>query len=171
MRTRLRDGQIFTSDFIISIFLFLVLVSVAYMMWVEAHNQQNQLSAERVLQQQSYHTTSMLVRTPGYPTNWTAGDVDIIGLADPDHVLQDAKMRELDMMSTEDTRQGLGLSGNTNFLINVTNATGTMRTDGRDLVWGEAPDDAEDIATVERSVLVNATNLYQRGTLHVLLWR
>ncbi len=166
-----RIGQIFTTDFVISIFLFLVLVNASYLLWIEAHNQQTGLSEERLLQQQSHHSASILARTPGYPANWTVDDVKIIGLAEPDHVLQEQKMIQLNDMSTDEIRQGLGYSSETNFVINVTNETGTMQAEGNEFVWGTPPTDADDIATAERPVLVNATNLYQRGTLHILLWR
>lgn len=164
-------GQVFSTDFILSAFVFVIILNVAYLMWTHAHEQQDQLTAEKVMQQESYYIASLLVRTPGYPPDWTAGNVDILGLADPDHVLQDAKMDELDLMTDDDIRSALGLSSTMNIVINVTNETSTMHVDGRDLVWGTAPVDADTVSTAKRSVLVNATALYQRGTVEVVLWQ
>ncbi len=161
----------FTSDFVISMFVFLMMVNVTYLMWIEAHEQQERLDTEQVMQQKAYHIASLLVRTPGYPANWTNETVAIIGLAEPDHVLQDAKMQELDDMRTTDIASTMGLDSQTNVLINVTNETGTMQVNGRDLIWGTPPADPDSLTGEQRSVLVNATNLYQRGTLHVQLWR
>lgn len=167
----IRPGQIFTTDFVLSAFVFFVMVNVTYLMWIEMHQQQNVLAEEKVLQEQVYHVTSLLVRTPGYPPDWTAGNVEILGLASPDHVIQDAKLDELDAMTDADIKQAMGITQSTQFLLNVTNATQTMHVDGRDLVWGSAPSGADTIVVAERAVIVNATDVYRRGTLRVILWR
>lgn len=165
-----RRGQVFSTDFIISAFVFIILLNVAFMAWTEAYSQQHRLSQERLLQQQSSYLASLLSRTPGYPQDWNASTVKVLGLADPNHVIQETKLEELGAMTENEIQEAMNVAGS-EFSINITNASGTMLIDGSRLEWGAVPTDADTVAVARRSVLVNATNLYQRGTLEVVLWR
>lgn len=166
----IRRGQVFSTDLILSAFIFVVILNVSYLMWTETHEQQNVLTPEKIMQQEASFIASFLVRTPGYPDDWASGTVEILGLAQPDHVIQDAKLDELDTMTEAQIQDAMGISG-TSFLINITNTSRTMHVVGRDLIWGTPPTNADSIAFEERSVIVNATNTFEQGRLEVILWR
>lgn len=78
------------------------------------------------MQQDALYTARLLTRTPGYPTNWTADTVQILGLADPDHVLQEQKIRALDTMSHREIQAALDLP-QSNVSLNVSRDNRTLR--------------------------------------------
>lgn len=158
-----RRGQLFTSDFAISAFVFVILLNIGVFTYNMAYEQQDRFGPQDRMQQAASQAASLLVRTPGYPDNWTAGDVDIIGLAEPDHVVQDAKVQELQSLSYGELLRGTGTEA---FQVHVNITAGSYNETA-----GNVPVNATDIVTARRSVLVNATNVFQRGTLTVTVWR
>lgn len=106
-----RKGQIFTSDFSASIFIFFIIVSVAFMSWNMAVNKVNEFDDYGLMQEKSQHVSDILIRTPGYPLDWNSTSVGIIGLSTQDqHVLDPHKLSELKLMDYDSMKSGLGIS-------------------------------------------------------------
>lgn len=158
-----RTGQLFTTDFVISAFVFIILLNVAVFSWNLAYDRQDRFAQEDVMQRKAFHAASLMVRTPGYPADWTPSTVAVIGLADPDHVVQEAKMDELAAMDVSTLRATLDIIPS---YIQVTLNTSTTTRQ-----VGTAPVNASDLVVERRSILYNGTNGTERGTLEVILWQ
>ncbi len=158
-----RSGQLFTSDFVISAFVFIILLNLAVFTWNMAYDRQDRFTEEDLMQRKAFHITSILVRTPGYPDDWTTSTVELIGLAEPDHVIQDAKVDEAAALDYDRMR---ALMDTIPFHVHITlNATGYVRTLGN-----APPAEPEDLVVERRAVLVeNGTTT--RGTVEVVLWQ
>lgn len=94
----MRSGQLFTSDFIISAALFMSVLGTVFYGVNATIDQQAQQNHRTVLQRSASQITDLLVRTPGYPSNWTVDTVQVLGLAREDHIIEPEKfmrMREL----------------------------------------------------------------------------
>lgn len=120
-----RTGQMFTTDMLVSAFVFIVILNVSYMAINEAYSQQDSFSKERIMQQQSSYIANLLVRTAGYPDGWTAENTSILGISDPDHTIQQRLLRELNTLNRSTFRRVLDLS-DTNASINVTHKNRTV---------------------------------------------
>ncbi len=83
-------------DYIASILVFGVLLSIFLFSWNSVLSDQTGFAEERSVRRQAVHTTTFLVSTPGYPADWEKPgvDVQVPGFADPDHVLQEDKLEE-----------------------------------------------------------------------------
>lgn len=158
-----RSGQLFTTDFVISAFVFVVLLNLAVFTWNMAYDQQDRFTRQDVMQRKAFHVASILVRTPGYPDNWTTSTVELVGLADPDHVVQDGKVSKMAALDYSRLRALLDVIPSE---IHVTvNATGYTRE-----VGNAPPENPSDLVVERRAVLVdNGTTT--RGTLKVILWQ
>ncbi|MFB6166850.1 MAG: hypothetical protein ABEJ62_01150 [Candidatus Nanohaloarchaea archaeon] len=157
-----RRGQMFSTDFVASAFVFLVILNIAFFTWNTAYEQQSRFMEEKAMRQEAFHLASLMVRTPGYPEDWNSTNVEIVGLAEPDHVIQDPKVQEMKDVGYSDLRAVMGLE-RTEFFLNVTTPSysGTV---------GKPPTGAGDIVVEERAVIVNSSNLFERGRLRLLLW-
>lgn len=156
-------GQVFSTDFLISAFVFIVLLNIAAFTYNLAYEQQSRLDRQRVMDRKAFNIASLMVRTPGYPSNWTNETVRIVGLSEPDHVVQDAKVQELKEMTPAERERVMDLDAS-EFFLNI--SAGSYAETA-----GAPPSDADTVVVDRRSVIVNATNLLDRGTLTVILWR
>lgn len=157
-----REGQVFSTDFIGSAFIFIILLNIGFMAWNTAYDQQSRFTEQKMMRQEAFQTSRLLVRTPGHPPNWTSSDVKIVGLAEPDHVIQESKLEELDSMGYDQARAALGL-GRTEFLLNVT-------SESYEKSIGLEPSNPENLVVEDYPVLVNTTNVFERGRLRLVLW-
>lgn len=89
----------FTSDLAASAFVFLLIVNISLLTWNLAYSNQTAFNEERDLRERVVRVSDLLVRTPGYPSNWTAETVDVIGLVSIDHVLDNRKLLQFRNMS------------------------------------------------------------------------
>ncbi|MDY6774425.1 MAG: hypothetical protein SVS85_04455 [Candidatus Nanohaloarchaea archaeon] len=160
--SRSRRGQMFSTDFILSSFVFFLILSVAVLSWNMAYAERNRFSEFQAMNQRAFQFTDMMVRTPGYPRDWTANNVQIIGLARPDHVIQVEKVEELASMNYNETKRVMHLD-RYDYFLNIT-------TEDFHTSLGKQPSNADNIVVERRTVLVNTTNLFQRGTLEFVLW-
>lgn len=156
-----RDGQLFSSDFIISAFIFIVLLNVAMIAWQIAYERQARFSEQEVMRQDAFQLANLLVRTPGYPADWNRSTVALLGLASPDHTIQPDKVQEMQAIPYEDL-VGIADVDPNDLFINITGSNYSATV-------GESPSTPETVVVERRSVLINATPL-QRGTMEVVVW-
>lgn len=157
-----RSGQVFSTDFIGSAFIFILLLNIGFLAWTTAYDQQSRFSEQEMMRQEAFQTARLLVRTPGYPSEWTSSTVEVVGLAEPDHVIQQSKVDELDSMTYSKARAALKL-GMTDFVLNIT-------SENYHTSIGMEPSDPENLVVEEYPVIVNTTNVFERGTLRLVLW-
>lgn len=173
---RPRRGQMFTSDLAVSIFIFFVIVNIALLTWNTVYANKMLFDEERELRERVVRVSDFLVRTPGYPANWTNETVQVIGLVTEDHILDNTKLRELNDTPYRNQSSVLRATPH-DFYLTVRNDTGVMvlsepgEPDLR-LEYGRPPNESADtVAVNERSVLVNSSNRLQRRTIRLAFWR
>jgi len=91
----MRSGQLFTTDFIVSLVLFMSVLGTVFYGIGTSVDQQAQRNDRAVLQQRAAQTADLLVRTSGYPADWNASSVRVTGLASDDHIIEPGKFIEL----------------------------------------------------------------------------
>lgn len=158
-----KKGQIFSTDAIFALITFSVVVIMSFSLINTQISKSVNIELQNQMNEKAFEIADFLVRTPGYPDNWTSSNVKLVGLASPDHVLQIAKLSQLNNISYTDL--GTDLKARPyNFLINIS-SSGYNYSKG--LVWNSS---ASKIVVVERSVLINTSFGLERGILRVYLW-
>lgn len=168
-------GQLFSSDFVVSMMVFMGILGLGVFALNEAVSGQTRFNEHNRMVKEAYRTSDLLVRTPGYPEGWTSSNVQIVGLAESNHVLENAKLQEFENIPTYEEKKGvLELSQwEFNMTVRVNGSVATVRTAtglldpsfGRP-VWANATD----VAPAKRSVVVNTTDGMTPGTLEVVVW-
>ncbi len=174
---RSRSGQLFTMDMVASILVFVLIVNLSLMTWNLAQRNSVMFNEDRALRDRAERVADLIVRGPGVPEDWTADTVELVGLAEPDHVLSNEKLDEFDTLSYQEQSDLLRTRGS-DFHLNVSSNGSTVEvdTDSGTLtaVFGAAAgEDAETVAVSERRVLVNTSNSdgYDNAVLELVVWR
>ncbi len=168
-------GQMFSSDFVVSMLVFMGVLGMGVFALNEAMVGQSRFNEHNRMVREAYRTSDLLVRTPGYPDDWTAANVQIVGFAESNHVLENEKLDEFASVSTYKEQKGaLELSQwEFNMTVRVNDSVATIDTETGllDLSFGRPVwDNATDVAAARRSVVVNTTDGRKPGTLEVVVW-
>ncbi|MBI5229637.1 hypothetical protein HY991_05995 [Candidatus Micrarchaeota archaeon] len=140
----MKKAQVFTTDFVISIILFLFLVAIIFLMWNNTSNQINTAEARKDIQNSAQHISDSLLKSRGSPDNWNnlldISSITSIGLANEMHALNLSKVRrfrEISLMDWTTTKSGyyrisdlFGITGKYDWNLTVTNLNGEMITVG-----------------------------------------
>lgn len=101
-------AQLFSSDMIAAVFLFLLVSTFILFSWnssidAAAENLQRremELAASRIL--------DIMVKSPGYPPDWEAGNASVIGLVNYDRTIDPVKLSAFINMDYNKTKEILG---------------------------------------------------------------
>jgi hypothetical protein len=162
-------GQTFMPDFMASILIFGIILTIFLSSWnsvISSQTDDVSMESESV---QASHTTSFLVTTPGYPSNWqkSSVDVEIAGFANPDHMLQESKLEEFRDLSYSEQKKLLQAE---DYYMTVRNESGIIEMNGAPLEFGTDYSDAAKVVPVKRSVQLNASNKIQEAQLVYVVW-
>ncbi|RLI96216.1 MAG: hypothetical protein DRO99_04875 [Candidatus Aenigmatarchaeota archaeon] len=142
-----RKAQIWSTDFTASIVVFLSVVAVFIFAWgyisTEMQNSVVILNAER----DALALSDSLIRISGEPDDWDAGNVEVIGLADEEHVLNSTKLVRFASIGYGKAKALMGI-GDYGFHFSVLTPNGTSV-----FSTGLYPQNASVVVPVDRYVL------------------
>jgi len=121
-----KKGQIWSLDFITSVVIFLVVLMPLFFVWsyVNIQNQQQLLFDE--VESLVLYVSDSLIRTKGSPEGWNTANVEIIGLASGENVLNATKVSYLLSMGNDEyNRTRTLLAGGYDFFFGLTDINGT----------------------------------------------
>ncbi|MFH0817836.1 MAG: hypothetical protein V1909_04335 [Candidatus Micrarchaeota archaeon] len=124
-----RRGQLLTTDFILSLTIFLAILLSTMSLWASVDTQIKDSESRRDMQAITTTISESLVRSQGYPKNWTNETVKMIGLANEEHVLDINKILSLKHMNYDNVSSILRLA-NYNYYISITDGAGYDLTSG-----------------------------------------
>lgn len=169
MSNLLTKGQTFMPDFFASLLIFTVVISVFIGSWNSIISNQTEFTEENTMTDQAVHTTTFLVSTPGYPSDWEdTGSPSIPGFAEEDHVLSVDKLTEFRSLGYVEQNRLLQTQ---NFYMKVYNDSGMIQAGGSDLEYGNDYSPAETVVPLERNVIVNKSGKLVDGKLRFVAWR
>ncbi|MDO8339217.1 MAG: hypothetical protein Q7T16_01020 [Candidatus Burarchaeum sp.] len=122
-------GQMFSSDFILSIVLFTATLLLLLPLWNDVNLQIADAEAKKDLQIAATSISSLLVKTPGSPWNWTPDTVGSIGFSNARQVMNLTKFEYLREINYTRAKELLGIN-QYNFSINITDEYGLLATSG-----------------------------------------
>ncbi|MFB6144094.1 MAG: hypothetical protein ABEJ98_02165 [Candidatus Nanohaloarchaea archaeon] len=155
-------------DFLGSIVVFTVVISLFLFSWNAVTQQQVGASSFKLMREDARYTMSLLASTPGYPENWTNETVEIPGFATEDNVVSARKIEEFAALNYSQKSKLLQAG---NFNLTLSNSSGVMTFRGVRASFGRSPENASVIVPVERSVLVNLSGDMISAELRLVTWR
>ena len=136
-------GQVNSLDLIFAIVIFMFVITLFEFNWLGVVS--NSQPTEDELSLRTYHTANTLFESGGYPSNWTADTVQVIGICDERNVVNKDKLaRLINLINTNYTRakELLGVGPNELYL-NVTDPSNNIvYVDGVQASAGLAPSSA-----------------------------
>ncbi len=164
-----------SGDFVVGLVVFVVVLSFLLPLADDLWRQTSTVSEERHLQGQALSVSDLLLRSPGYPSDWNETTVQSIGLANEEHVLNSTKvLRFLNVLNADyyTAKSRLGLpSAHVNF--SVTDKTGApLVLEGNLTQYTRSEPPTSNAFSVKRLALVqlNATHR-QLVNLNVVVWK
>ena len=166
---------IFTSDFIVSLAVFVVVLAMAAPLWDGIRSQAAFSSLQKQTQADALTAADALVRGAGSPREWDAGTVKSIGLADEEHVLNATKARQLANMLKAGYYSAKGIMGLAPYELNysITSAGGSpVVLEGNETAAYSNASVSSAAYSIRRTALLqlNATHR-QIVNLNLVVWR
>jgi uncharacterized protein (UPF0333 family) len=119
-------GQIWSLDFAISLFVFLLVLIPIFFVWAYINTQSQQQKVLEEMEHLALSISDMLIRTKGIPEDWNETNVKVIGLADEENVLSVTKVSYFVNMGINDyNRTKAILTGGYDFFFNLSDVEGT----------------------------------------------
>lgn len=93
------QGQVSFYDFLIAIMLFMIAFTVLNGVWANNYSNATGMLAMNDMESRTLQALSALVKTPGYPENWDAGNVEILGLCSKKNAIDETKLAQFKAMA------------------------------------------------------------------------
>ncbi len=143
-----RLGQIVSVDLLLSCVIFAALLFFLYQTWLGNLQEWQRFWERTELEERAVGETGVLLGSAGFPADWTASDVNVVGLAIRPQVLNPKKLVELASMDYNTTKQKMNI-GAFDFGIELVSARGSF-----DRNIGLLPFGNSKAVSIERKVLV-----------------
>ncbi|MBD3260277.1 MAG: hypothetical protein GF334_01145 [Candidatus Altiarchaeales archaeon] len=184
-RSRKNRAQIFSGEFFLSYFIFLVAIALIFYLWDTTQKEILRSEKQKKIYELAVDLTERLVRTRGYPSQWNYDDVHAFGLANESRILEECKIywfvKMLDSGSDDDycvagassnyeaCKYLLGLKGY-DMYMNVTNLTDhtiTVECEGEQVLaaTGRKPVDEDYLVLINRKALLDGEILQIRTNI------
>ncbi|MFH1447668.1 MAG: hypothetical protein ABIG39_02290 [Candidatus Micrarchaeota archaeon] len=125
----MKKGQIFTIDFVISLAVFVTILITIITLWMGIDLHIKEIESRREMHLISIAISDALIRSPGYPADWNETNVQSIGIAKGEYVLDIHKI--IALMNLEyDTARSILRLGNYQLFIYMTDIDGANISTG-----------------------------------------
>ncbi len=161
---RTKKAQVFSLDVVISLIIFMFLVTICFYLWNRTYDKSSYFSEQNLMKERLFQITDLMIRTPGYPENWTEENVRIIGLSSKDHILQLSKLNQLLSMNITQIKDKLRIR-DYNLLLNITTTNNSFVLGS---LWNI---NSSMVLAQSRIILLNDSNKLERGVLKLYLWK
>ena len=161
----MKKGQTLATDYVISLSIFAVVLIASISLWNVAESKKTWSFDIDRMQKKAMIAADTLVKTRGVPHGWTNESVEEIGISSRDHVINGTLFDNLLNVNYADARILFGLESY-EFYINITN-----QTSGQVASYGNAPQNAKDLALIRRIAFFENNSAPVRAILSFYVWR
>ena len=170
-------GQVISLDFMVSIALFTFIIAMSIFIWNSINTQIDEAETNNMLQTELVSISTMLIETPGTPSNWnTVGPSEInqLGLAVSSNVLSSEKIANLTSLNSTfgyyNTKKLFGLNFE-EIYIDFTYFNGTLvEINGEDMKFGISPQSSGSIFGISRPIVIESGDARYIGNMNMYLW-
>jgi len=156
-------AQALSADFAIAVAAFLLITGVVFLRWLQIIRETEETRGLSELIDTVSHAGSILL-SEGTPKYWNVTNVKSLGLVNDDR-LNRTKILSLWDLGYDRVRSLLGVGYELYF--EISNATGILSINGRDLKFGIPPSNAQDVAKVERVSILDDQMVF----VGVIVWQ
>lgn len=162
-------AELFSTDFIISIILFLSVIIILGFYYGNLQNDIYQQYTRNDMQKKAINVADLLAASSGSPHFWDAGSVEVIGLHDAGK-FNLTKFLELKKINYDTVRQMMG-TGIYKLNISLKNETGSIVEFGGDVYsFGTPLVDVEEAVSIKRLGIADVESSNKKVILEVILW-
>lgn len=147
-------GQVWVTDFIISVVIFFGIIVILIFAWNNTINQNQEQIDFNIIENTALSVSDSLVRTPGIPKDWNEDTLISLGLAISENILNKTKVQKMLNIPDSKIKSSLGISG-LEFYMELKYLNGTIiELSGNPVVKGTSPaSTASIVVPVERYVI------------------
>lgn len=161
----MRKAQTLTADYMSGITVFAVVILISISVWNVAEGKKNWSYDIDRMQRKAMYAADTLLKSEGLPSGWTPANVDEIGIAESDHVINGSLVDNMLLVNYDKARSAFGLEIY-EFYINITNYTG-----GQIAGYGMPPQNVRDLAAIQRMALFQNQSPPVRAVITFYVWR
>jgi len=165
----MNKGQVWSLDFAASVVIFFSVVVMILFSWNYTSAKHTEQMIFNEMESMSVGISDSLIRTKGYPEEWNKTNVQIIGLAQEENILNQTKILYFVNMSYDNSRATMDIL-NYNFYLGIRYLNETIITlNGTDLETGLHPSGFSNstmIVPIERYMLFD----HKVASLLFILW-
>lgn len=153
-------GQAFAPDFLTSVVILGVMLSVFLVSWNSIVDAQITDQRDQELYYQGERTMKNMLNSPGSPENWNSSNVEVLGFAERPHVLNESKIEMFESMSSSKKKSLLTAIG---FNLKIV---------GDEVIYdiGQTPN-ASQVFGFRRDALLNRSGELERVEVRYATWR
>lgn len=169
MQLKMKEkAQVFSGEFLMAYFIFMIVLTLTLFLWSHTTREIRKVDDFRVIEERAVDVGEQLLRTTGYPKNWTAQDVITIGLANESRTLDGGKLQTFILMMDPSlynnscsgnisnyncSKYLLGL-GQYHFYFTMTDLNGTLvDVEGSQAITGVNPVNEANVLTITRTAI------------------
>ena len=158
-------AQAWSTDFVVSAVIFVLIFALVLFTWNQTLYQTQQKITLSKMQTLVSEISDSLIRTPGFPENWNQTNVEILGFAEEENVLNATKIGMFLSMDNDTIKSVLGIE-NYDFFFEILYPNGSVgKINGTPVIKGNQPVNAAVLVPVERYVMFENTPAKMRFIL------
>lgn len=147
-----------TMDLFTAMFIFIIILVVALTTWNKYTLKAGEKTEFYDMSVKAFQISDSLVKTRGYPENWTADNVKVLGLASNDRNLSLEKINSFTSLNLNKSKEILHLYGY-NFYFE-------LKTSAQNITYGMTPSGNKAISITRYALLNN-----EDATMRFSLWK
>ena len=157
--------QAWSTDFVASLVIFVLMFAVVLFTWHQTLYQTQQEIMLSKMQTLVYEISDSLIRMPGFPENWNQTNVEILGFAEEENILNTTKIGMFLSMDNDTIKSVLGIE-NYDFFFEILYPNGSVgEINGTPVIKGNSPVNAAVLVSIERYVMFGNTPAKMRFIL------
>ncbi len=163
-------AQVWSFDFMASVLVFFMILAVLFFAWEYTTFQNEDQIIFNDMENSALTLADSIIRTRGFPEYWNESNVQVLGLASEENVLNETKILMFVQMDYDSAKRILGIPAY-EFYFQLLRLNGTQaRANSTDLLTGLDPTEFQNstiIVPVERYILFES----RVAKLRFMLWR
>lgn len=156
-----KKAQIFVIDFFIALFIFSILLITIMVSWNNYNTKMNEKADYDLLVNKAFQISNSLVRSNGFPLDWTESSFQVVGLASEDRVLSQSRLDSFLNIPLNETSKEFR-TYDYDFYFVLKDINGLKISD-----YGTNITNAKKSATIRRYVVYNN----EKATIEFTLWK
>jgi hypothetical protein len=163
-----RRAQAWSFDFMASVTIFFLILVVLFFVWEYTAFQNTDQMVFNDMEDRALITVDTIIRVKGFPEDWNDSNVEVLGLASEENVLNESKILMLVDMDYQTAKRLLGIY-DYNFYFQLVHLNDSQAyANGTALVTGLDPTpNSTAVVPVERYILFD----HKVAKLRFMLWR